>query len=76
MSSRIETQFNVLQKHSGDVARNQAINQIATEFNYVAADTIIEELANDLNKDDSIRAVGVVDGQRRVKGVIARNELF
>lgn len=76
MSSGIDTQFSVLQKYSGDVARNQAINQIATEFNYVAADTIIEELANDLNKDDSIRAVGVVDEQRRVKGVIARNELF
>lgn len=76
MSSGIETQYHVLQFVQPDVARNQSISQIATEFAFVTNDGVISNLADDLNSAVDVGAVGVVDEQMRVQGIVSRAELF
>ncbi len=57
-------------------ARNQAISQIASDFHYVSQDLRVEELAEALGKDESISAVGVVDADEKIVGIVSRKEFF
>lgn len=49
---------------------------IARYFYYVASDARIEELANDLSRDENIHAVGVVDKDGNAIGMVVRDQLF
>lgn len=52
------------------------IGKIATNFSFTFLDTEIVKLADELEKNPEIQAVGVVDRQGKTKGLITRKELF
>lgn len=76
MTQQIEAGSNVIRRCGVGVARNQAIGQIAQGYYFVTSDTVINDLAEDLNHREEIDAVGVVDASGKVIGVIVRAELF
>jgi len=76
MAQQIDAENKVIQRCQAEAARNQAISQIATDYFFVSSDTIINDLAEDLNHREDINAVGVVDADQKVLGVIRRAELF
>ena len=57
-------------------SRDQAISKLVTDVHYVRRDDKIDVLADNLRRNTDIQAVGVVDAEDRVAGVIVREEFF
>ncbi len=54
----------------------QIIGRIASSFYYIPADTMVHDLADTLNQNDHIHAVGVVNDECVLLGIIPRRELL
>lgn len=76
MDGKVETHSSVLRTVVPENARNQAISQIATQFAYVDRRTRVDALAEALTHAEHIEAVGVVDEEQRVLGLVNRNDFF
>ena len=76
MDGQPVTQESILRHVRAEQARNQSISQITTQFSYVPDHVRVESLAQALSKDESITAVGVVDQDGRVQGLVDRVEFF
>lgn len=63
----------VIQK---DNSRGQMIGKLATGYYYTFNDTMIKDLAQELNKNPEILSLAVVDKELKPLGVIIRKELF
>lgn len=59
-----------------DSVHGETIGAIASGFQYVALGAKIDDLAGELLKDERIHAVGVVNEQGGVEGVILRDDLL
>lgn len=66
----------VLREFNLPASRDQAISKLASDVNFIHQDDTIDALADDLRQNPSVRAVGVVDDEERVTGVIVRDEFF
>lgn len=53
-----------------------SIGKICSSFYYVYKDALVEDLANDLEKLKDVFAIGVVDTDKTVIGIIVRKELY
>jgi phosphoserine phosphatase RsbU/P len=71
-----EPNFKVLTEVDPGKDRNQAISQIASSFLCVDGTKRIETLTEDLTMTESTQAVGVVDTDGRVTGLIVRNDFL
>ncbi|MFP4364211.1 MAG: SpoIIE family protein phosphatase [Spirochaetia bacterium] len=66
----------VLKKQENIDTHGHSIRRIVSSFWFVRDTTVINELADELNVRDQIFAVGVVDKNHTVLGVITRKDLF
>ncbi len=66
----------VIQKREPITLHSQSIGTIASSFYFVDENAMVDDLATELNKNEDIYAVGVVDKNGAVTGVIPRNDLF
>jgi sigma-B regulation protein RsbU (phosphoserine phosphatase) len=71
-----ESSLDILRTARPANARNQAISQIASDLHYVPRTLGAEDLAEALGRDDSISAVGVVDGNDRTLGIVSRKDFY
>ncbi len=54
----------------------ETIGKIVSSLYFVYDDEKVTDLAQDLDKNKEIQALGVIDRQGQIKGIIVRNELF
>jgi phosphoserine phosphatase RsbU/P len=59
-----------------DIVRGETIGKIASGFLYVLLGETIDDLAGELLKDERIHAVGAVNDQGGVEGVILRDDVL
>ncbi|MFW5800107.1 MAG: SpoIIE family protein phosphatase [Spirochaetota bacterium] len=69
------TDINVLKEYKPTI-KGDIIAKIASSFYYVEEDQRIEYLAQELTKNENIPAVGVVNKNNQLKGIVVREELF
>jgi sigma-B regulation protein RsbU (phosphoserine phosphatase) len=72
----IKDQQQILRRIRPPKSREQAISKLVTDRYYVHQDDMIDVLADNLRRHADIQAVGVVDDEERVVGVIVREEFF
>lgn len=72
----LKDQQEILREFVAPKSRDQAISKLATDLHYVHRDDMIDVLADNLRQRTDIQAVGVVDDEGKVVGIIVREEFF
>lgn len=72
----IREEKNVLQHHQPTRVGNQAISKLASDLFFVRDNEMIQVLADNLRTSKDVQAVGVVDGQDRVVGMVVKDDFF
>ena len=73
MSPRRES---LLQRFTPPKTKNQAIIKLATDMCYVHQEESIQSLADALRREAAEQAVGVVDDEGKVAGIVVRDNFF
>ncbi len=71
-----ESRIISLQKNKPIIPIGESISRICSSFYFINKDCLIEDLASDLEKLNDVYALGVVDNNEEVLGIIIRKELF
>lgn len=66
----------VLRRVDPPKSHEQAISKLASDLYCVHEDDMIDALADNLRQHPEVQAAGVVDEERRVTGIIVREEFF
>ncbi len=72
----IREEENILRYYHQSKVRNQAISKLASDFCFVRESEMIQILADNLRKSKDVQAVGVVDEQDRVVGMVVKDDFF
>ncbi|MFW5728926.1 MAG: PP2C family protein-serine/threonine phosphatase, partial [Spirochaetota bacterium] len=72
----IREEKDVLRYYEPPKIRNQAIAMLASDLCYVREEEMIHLLADSLRMSKDVQAVGVVDHEDRVVGMVVRDDLF
>ena len=72
----IREEKNVLRYYVPPKTRNQAIARLASDLCYVRDGEMIHLLADSLRRSKDVQAVGVVDNDDRVVGMVVKDDLF
>lgn len=68
--------WKALKSYQPEKYPSHSIRLLASELNYVYADELILDVAEDLRHDDTIQAVGVLDDDDTVIGAVIRKDFF
>ena len=74
--SNNEKKLHVIKKYIPKNQYGEIIGKICSSYYYVNKDQLIENIAEDLEKDESIISLGIVDENIHPIGMITRRELF
>jgi sigma-B regulation protein RsbU (phosphoserine phosphatase) len=72
----IREEKNILEYFEPPQTRNQAISKLASDLYYVRETEMIEVLADNLRTSKDVQAVGVVDAQGTVVGMVVKDDFF
>lgn len=70
------TKEGYVKKVSPGKMNGEIIGKIASSYYYTHENTLIENLAEEMISDEEMYTVAIVDSDRKVKGIVARNKLF
>ncbi len=76
ITSEQQEQTGVIKQIEKEFFAGQVIGKIASSFYYVKSKVLVSELAEELDHNEDIFAVGVVDENDKIMGLIVRQELF
>lgn len=75
-TEEIQQDYKALRRYEPGKFPTHSIRLLASDFHYVSDSAAVLDLADDLRRDESVQAVGVVDEEDTVVGTVVRKEIF